>query len=383
MAHHNTILAQILKMIPRHDFDRLSTKYEHGSKLRKMNRWSQFVALCVGQLTGRVSLRDLTTTLGAQTRKLYHLGCRRVTRSTLARVNEEKTFVFYEALFDRLLQRCQSVAPKHKFRFKNKLYSIDATVVDLCLNLFPWASFQQAKGAIKIHVGLDHDGYIPTFVATTPGNIHEIHPVKLFKLNKGSIVVFDRGYNDYSWYQQLTESGIYFVTRLKSNAVFKVIKENPLPQRTGLIKDQTIRLAGPKGKCCSKELRRVVYCDPETEKEYVYLTNIHHLSAKTIADIYKERWQIEIFFKWIKQNLKIKSFLGTSTNAVKTQIWVAMSVYLVLAYLKYLCKVGLSLQRLLRLLQLNLFEKRGLAELMENRFTTQQHGNNNAQLALL
>jgi putative transposase len=383
LAHHNTVLSQVFKLISRHEFHLLAKAHDHGPKLRKINRWTQFVALCVAQLTGRVSLRDLTTTLTAQTRKLYHLGCRKVTRSTLARVNEHKTSMFYEALFEKLLGRCQSVAPKHKFRFKNKLYSLDATVIDLCLNLFPWARFRQTKGAIKLHAGLDHDGYIPAFVAPTPGHTHEIKPVKLFNLPQGSIIVFDRAYNDYTWFLQLNEAGIYFVTRLKSNAKYKVIKNHPLPRRIGLVEDQTIRFTGQRGKQCPIDLRRVVYRDPETDKEYVYLTNIFHLSPKTIADIYKDRWQIELFFKWIKQNLKIKSFLGTSMNAVKTQIWVAMCVYLLLAYLKYLCQVGLSLQKVLRLLQLNLFERRNLTELLENRFTISHSIINDTQLALL
>ena len=371
-----------MKLIPRHEFEALAQKHHQGCRLRKIDRWSQFLALAMAQLTGRHSLRDLVANLNAQSRKLYHLGGRKVTRSTLARVNEQKTFMLYRAMFDKLLVRCQAVAPKHKFRFKNKLYSLDASVINLCLNLFPWASYQRGKGAIKLHLGLDHDGYIPAFVAVTPGNIHDIHPARLLNLPKGSIVVFDRGYNDYSWYQELTEQGIFFVTRLKINARYKLVYRNQFAPGRGVTADQTIRFTEQKVKQCPQVLRRVAYHDSVHDRDYVFLTNHHKLSARTIADIYKDRWQIEIFFKCIKQNLKIKSFLGTSRNAVLTQVWVAMCVFLILAFMKFMAGLGFSISRILRLLQINLFERRDLMKLLKPD-DYQQHNQNNHQLCLI
>jgi putative transposase len=329
-----------------------------------MTRWSQFVSLGLAQLAGRASLRDVVSNLKAQAGKLYHLGCGDVNRSSLARVNEQQPHELYEALFGKLLARCQALTPKHRFRFKNKLYSLDASTIDLCLSVFPWAKFRTTKGAIKLHVGLDHDGYLPTFMQVTDGKVHEVNMARTLNLPKGSIVVFDRGYTDYAWYNHLNENKVYLVTRQKRNACYTVIERHPVPGKSGITSDQTIRLTGTKAEQCPALLRRIGYRDPETGKHYVFLTNAFHLAAKTIAAIYKERWQIELFFKWIKQNLKIKSFLGTSRNAVLTQIWVAMCMYLLLAYIKLMSKLGLGLQQILRLLQLNLFERRDLQGLL-------------------
>jgi hypothetical protein len=364
LAHHNTVFSQILKLIPRHEFESLARKHHQGQKLRKMTRWSQFVSLGLAQLAGRVSLRDVVSNLKAQANKLYHLGCSDVNRSSLARVNEQQPHELYEALFGKLLARCQALTPKHRFRFKNKLYSLDASTIDLCLSVFPWAKFRTTKGAIKLHVGLDHDGYLPTFMQITDGKVHEVNMARTLNLSRGSLVVFDRGYTDYTWYNHLIENKVYLVTRQKKNACYKVVERRPVPEKSGITSDQTIRLTGTKAEQCPALLRRVGYRDPETGKYYVFLTNAFHLAAKTIAAIYKERWQIELFFKWIKQNLKIKSFLGTSRNAVLTQIWVAMCMYLLLAYIKFTSKLGLGLQQILRLLQLNLFERRDLHVLL-------------------
>jgi putative transposase len=270
----------------------------------------------------------------------------------------------YEALFGKLLARCQALGPNHRFRFKNKLYSLDASTIDLCLSVFPWAKFRATKGAIKLHVGLDHDGYLPAFVQITEGHVHEVNLARRLDLQSGSLVVFDRGYTDYAWYNQLNSKGIYFVTRQKKNACYTVIERRSVSLTSGITSDQTIRLTGVKAEQCPIRLRRIGYRDPETGKHYVFLTNAFHLAARTITAIYKERWQIELFFKWIKQNLKIKSFLGTSRNAVMTQIWVAMCMYLLLAYIRFMSKLGLGMQQILRLLQLNLFERRDLNALL-------------------
>jgi hypothetical protein len=368
MAHCNTILAQILKYVPRHEFEKLANQHHSGRSFRTATRWSQFVAMCMGQLSGRSSLRDVISNLSAQSHRLYHLGSAKLSRSNLARINEDKPYELYEALFGVLLKQCQSLSPKHKFRFKNELYSMDASTIDVCLSLFPWATFRKAKGGIKLHVGMNHKGNLPEFVAITDAKQHEVNEGRKVDFPKGSIVAVDRGYTDYAWYKQLSDKGIYFVARLKSNATTRVLERRKVVAGKAVTCDQIIEFTGVQtSKSCPIALRRIGYRDPESGRKYVFLTNNFDLSAKTIADIYKDRWQIELFFKWIKQNLKIKSFLGNSRNAVLTQIWIALCVYLMLSFLKFQSKTKLSLQQIIRLLQINLFEKMALNDLLHSR----------------
>ena len=354
MAHCSTVLSQIVRIFPRHEFQALANKHHAGQKFRSFSRWSQFVALLTAQLSGRDSLRDIVENMSAQASKLYHLGVKPFSRATLSRANEQQPHKMYEALFLRLLNRCQSMAPRNKaFKLKGKIYLLDASLVDLTLSLFPWAQYRKSKGAAKLHIGLDADGYLPAFINMTAGKEHEINIARELKWPKGSYIVFDRGYTDYSWYQELTEDGVFFVTRLKTNAV-----TTPGPLRRGrkspgVLRDQQIKLKGVDG-----TYRKVRYLDEETDITYEFLTNELDLPAATVAQLYKERWQIELFFKWIKQNLRVKSFLGTSYNAVMTQLWIALCAYLVLAFLKFQSKLRHSMQQILRLLQLNLFERR-------------------------
>ena len=365
MPHCNTIFSQILKLVPRHEFETLAKQHHSGRSFRTASRWSQFVTLAMAQLAGRISLRDIVENVSAQAHRLYHLGSAKLTRSNLSRINEDKPYALYEALAGKLLNRCQRMAPGHKFRFKNPLYSLDASTIDLCLSVFPWASFRSTKGAIKLHVGLNHDGYLPEFVTITEGKTSDVEMVRTLTFPSGSIVVVDRGYNDYDWYNQLTEKGVFFVTRRKANAQYRVINRQPVLKNKGMTSDQTIRLTSIQAaKKCPSRLRRVGYRDIDTGKHYIFLTNNFKLSARSIADIYKARWHVELFFKWIKQNLKIKSFIGTSKNAVMTQIWIAMCVYLLLAFIKFQSKMNKTMQQILRLLQLNLFEKRDLMALL-------------------
>ena len=365
MAHCNTIFSQILKLVPRHEFESLANRHHCGRSFRTASRWSQFVSLAMAQLSGRSSLRDIVDNLSAQAHRLYHLGSARLSRSNLSRINEDKPYALYEALFGKLLGRCQGMTPGHDFRFNNPLYSLDASTIDLCLSVFPWADFRTTKGAIKLHIGLNHEGYLPEFVTVTEGKTGDVTIGRTLKFPKGSMVAIDRGYNDYGWYNQLTEKGIFFVTRLKSNAKTRVVCRRSVLADKGLTSDQSIEFTGIQtAKRCPIRLRRIGYRDPETGKHYVFLTNNFKLAAKTIADIYKARWQVELFFKWIKQNLKIKSFIGTSKNAVMTQIWIALCVYLLLAFIKFQSKLNKSMQQILRLLQLNLFEKRDLMALL-------------------
>ena len=360
MAHNNTILRQIVAFLPRHEFDSLAKDHHLGQKFRSFTRWTQFMVMFVGQLSGRKSLRDIVMNVGAQSSKIYHLGIKLCSRATLARVNEKQPASLYEAVFFKLLERCHQFAPGHRFKFKNKLYLLDATTIDLCLSLFPWATFRKTKGAVKLHVGLDADGYLPTFISLTDGKSHESQWARALTLPRGSIAVFDRGFTDYKWYESLTKNGIFFVTRLKANALIQDGPGRPGRRAKGITEDRKITLGN-----INTPLRMVCLLDPVTDKELRFVTNADHLDAKTIAELYKERWQIELFFKWIKQNLRVKTFLGTSRNAVLTQIWIALCVYLLLAFLKFKAKIGLSMQEMIRLLQLNLFERRDLLALFK------------------
>lgn len=359
MAHNNTILNQLMNLISRHEFEKLATKHHSGQKLRSFSRWSQFLAMTIAQLTGRRSIRDLTCNLQAQGARLYHLGMRKVTRTTLCRVNEQQPSQLYKELFYLLLSQCQRVAPRHKFKIDKKVYLLDTTTIDLCLSVFPWAHFRKAKGAIKLHVGLDANGYLPAFMNMTNGKIHEVQWAKALDLPSGSCVVFDRGFTDYWWYTQLTKRKITFVTRLKNNAKYCEFGNRRKPDSPDVQSDCKIKLKGEQ-----TDFRLIHYTDPETGIEYKFLTNSLQLPASQVAALYKERWQIELFFKWIKQNLKVKTFLGTSKNAVLTQIWIALCVYLLLSFLKFKAKLGASLTEILRVLQLNLFERRPLMDLL-------------------
>jgi putative transposase len=377
VAHCSTVLSRIVRIFPRHQFQTLARKHHVGQKFRSFSRWAQFVALLTAQLTGRSSLRDIVDNFSAQARKLYHLGGKPFSRATLARCNEKQSHILYEELFQQLLTRCQSMSPRNKaFNLKGKIYLLDASLVELTLSLFPWAKYQKNKGAAKLHVGLDADGYLPAFVDLTEGKEHEINHARELELPRGSYLVFDRGYTDYTWYRDLTEDGVFFVTRLKSNAIVTPGKKRRGRKSPGVIEDRDIRL----GKL-PETFRLIIYRDEETGITYQFITNVLDIPAKTVANLYKERWQIELFFKWIKQNLKVKSFLGTTMNAVKTQLWIALCAYLVLSFLKFQSRVGASLQRMLRILQLNLFERRDLVELFKP--PKQKNRQQNSQLQLI
>ena len=369
MAHHNTVFRQLLDLLPRHEFDAEAREHQKGQRLRVMSRWAQFVALGLGQLGGLQSLRDIVSNLCAQPHKLYHLGVQAlVSRSSLARVNAEQPYTLYEALFSRLLARCRQRAPRHGFRFKNKLYAIDATTIDVCLAAFPWASFRRTKGAIKLHVGLDQAGHLPSFLSVTDGKAADVTVARTWTFPAGSVVVADRAYLDFGWLHRLQEQGVTFVTRLKRGVKYRVLRDHDVAIRTGVMSDQTIELTSARSrKAYLGTLRRVGYWDAETKQRYVFVTNnttwVGRTIAWTIADLYKSRWQIELFFKWIKQYLKVKRFVGRSKNAVLTQLWVATCMYLLLAYLKFVLRLSWTLHRMLRVLQLNLFDRRSLVEL--------------------
>jgi len=383
MSHNNTVFSQLLKLIPRHEFETLAKQHHSGRSFRTASRWSQFVTMTMAQLAGRNSLHDIVENMSAQVHRLYHLGSTKLSRSNLSRINDAKPYALYEAMFGKLLSRCQGVAPGHRFRFRNPLYSLDASTIDLCLSVFPWADFRTTKGAVKLHVGLNHAGNLPEFLTVTDGKNHDVTVGRTLSFPEGSIVAIDKGYNDYSWYKQLTDKGIFFVTRLKTNAKYRIVCRRVVLKSKGLTCDQTIQFTGIQtAKKCPVQLRRIGYRDAETGKHYVFLTNSLKLSAKSIADIYKARWQVELFFKWVKQNLKIKYFFGTRKNALMTQIWIALCVYLLLAFIKFQSKLKKSMQQFLRLLQLNLFEKREMMVLLRGDPPIDRLSNIN-QIALL
>jgi len=319
-----------------------------------------------GHLGERKSLRDITTTLESQSSRHYHLGCKQVSKSALARANEKLNHQFYCDLFSCLYERCNNKGGKHSFRFKGKLFSLDGSLFNVAMAIFPWANYNNKKAAFKLHLGLDHDGLIPAFASVTIGKESEMSQARLFDFPKGSVVVFDKGYNDYTWHNTLTEQGIFFVTRIRGNAVYEVMRSHTVREGSGILSDEMIRYSSKKNKERKlKPVRKIVYHDAETDKTFTFITNHQGWSANTIAAIYKQRWQVELFFKWIKQNLKIKSFIGTSMNAVITQIMVALCVYLILAWMKFTFSLKQSLMQITRLLQINLFVTRAILELFK------------------
>ena len=364
LSHHNTLFSQTLSLIPRHVFQKLERRHKTGRSSRQFGFKEQFTVMAFIQLAARRSMRDGLRCLEAAGNRLYHWGLKNVARSTFADANNSRPVGFFKDLFAEMYGLCAAKAPKHKFRFKSKLFSLDATTIKLCLSLFPWASFRQAKGGVKVHTLLDHDGHIPAFATVTDAKIHESRIAQAMELPKGSIVVFDKGFISYPWFRILGAKGVFFVTRLKRNAVFKLLERRLVNRKTGVTSDHIIEVSS-RGK--SLRLRRIGYRDQETGKHYEFLTNHFRLSAKTIADIYKDRWQIELFFKEIKQNLRIKTFVGNSENAVLIQIYTALTVYLLLAYQKFLSRLGLSVQQLFQLIQLNLLGEASLDELLNPR----------------
>ena len=318
------------------------------------------------QLGRAHSLREICDGLLSCEGKLYHLGVDGAPkRSTLAYANENRPSEMFERLFDLTFARLNSDLADHgnlqrKFKFKPKVYSIDSTTIDLCLSMFDWAKFCRTKGAVKLHLKLDHDGCLPCFAVLTEGNVADITVARTWKFEAGSIVVFDRGYTDYAWYGQLSQDKVFFVTRLKDNANYETVDESRMLMKWKIVSDDEITIEGVRTTDGLVKLRRVVMADPETGQDYAFVTNNLKLAAITIADIYKQRWQIELFFKALKSNLKIKSFLGTSRNAVWTQIWTALIAILILKYMQLRAQYGWSFSKLLAMVRFNLFTHRDL-----------------------
>jgi len=363
MNRFSSIFGQILHLFPRREFFEAVEATRADRDAKGFSCWDQFVAMMFCQLGQAHSLREICGGLASCFGKARHLGIQTAPkRSTLAYANEHRPWQLYEKLFYQILGRCRQLEfGKRKFRFKNRLFSLDASIIPLCASLFDWAKYRRTKGAVKLHLLLDHDGYLPVFARVTTGKIHEVRIARTLNFPAGSIVVVDKGYVDFSLFWSWNQSGVFFVTRQKGNARYRVVEQRAIPTNRNILSDQLIALEGFYAhKKYPVVLRRLEVWDAENEQLIVLLTNHMDFGATTIAAIYKDRWQIEIFFKTIKQNLKIKTFVGTSANALLTQIWTALIAILVLKYLKHRSQYQWSLSNLVAMLRYNLFAYRDL-----------------------
>lgn len=370
MEQHNTIMSELLRIFPRYEFEKFEKELKGNYYTKYFTGWQQLIVLLFAQIGGKDSLREIETSLNVHHSKWYHIGLKSIKRSTLSDAMSKRSSKIYEGVFYKLLEKCQSVTPKHKFRFKNPLLTLDATIIDLCLSIFPWAVFRKRKGAIKLHYLYDHSGSLPSFMVMTDGKHHDVRVARddkklNFALLPDSILSVDRAYLDYKWLWDLNKKGVFFVTRSKRNLKYEITGQHQPRNNKHVIRDDLISLSGYyTSQKYPESLRLVGYTDPKTGKYYEFLTNNFTLAAKSIADIYKSRWQIELFFKWIKQNLKIKSFLGTTPNAVMTQVWVAMCYYLLLTYIKYQTKFAHSITELNRMIKEILMERTMLIDIL-------------------
>jgi hypothetical protein len=356
-----SMFSQILKLIPRLEFERLVKDTGAERAAKGLSSWGQFVAMMFCQLGRANSLREIEGGLKSCEGKLAHLGIEAPARASLSYANRHRPWQLYERVFYQLLERVRGdVKARHKFRFKNKLVSLDSTLIDLSLSLFDWARFNRMKGAMKLHLVLDHDGYLPCFGVITDGDVADVQVARKLAFAPGTVVVEDRGYTDYALYARWSEQGVYFVTRMRRNARFEVLQSHAVPRDRHILADETIRLTGVHGRNCPQPLRRVEAVREDTGEILVFLTNHHRLAATSVAALYKERWQVELLFKALKQNLRLKTFVGTSPNAVKTQIWCALIGLLLLRYLQLRSRFGWSLSNLVALLRMNLFTNRDL-----------------------
>jgi hypothetical protein len=363
-----SVFQQILQLFPRSEFEALVAEYGAERHARGFSSWDQFVGMLFCQLGRAQSLREICDGLASMEGKVRHLGIDAPKRSTLAYANEHRPWQLFQAVFGRLLDRLRgSTELHHRFRFKNPLISMDGSVVDLCLSAFDWAHYKRQKGAVKLHMLLDHAGLLPMYCLITDGKVHEINIARGLRFTPGTIVVFDRGYVDYEWFRRLSAQKVWFVTRLRDNARYTVVEQRPIT-RSHVLADQIITLQKhPRYKFEPLRLRRiVVQLDDDTTMEF--FTNNFHLAAATIAEIYHDRWEIESFFRVIKQNLKIKTFVGTTANAVRTQIWSALIAILVLKYLQLTTRRNWSMSHLVALLRMHLFAYRDLWSWLEDPF---------------
>lgn len=362
------VFAQVMDFLPRHEFDKAVRRYRGNHRVRGFSCRDQFLAMAFAQLTYRESLRDIETCLRSVGTKLYHLGFRgKISRSTLADANRVRDWRIYADLAQVLIVRARDLYARESLGFEldKTAYALDSTTIDLCLSLFPWASFRKRKAAVKLHTLLDLRGSIPCFIRVSHGKMHDVNILDELPIEPGAFYVMDKAYIDFVRLHRFEEQSAFFVTRAKKNLDFRRLSSHPIDKSTGLRSDQTIVLDGVKtSKLYHSNLRRVHYFDVPTDKRFIFLTNNFTLPALTITQLYRSRWQIELFFKWIKQHLRIKAFYGNSANAVRSQVWIAVSTYLLMAILKRELKVERSLSEILQILSVNPFEKTPLLTLL-------------------
>lgn len=367
-----SIFTQILGLVNRNSFEKIVWKHKAEKGMKGFTCWTQFVSMLFCQMGAAHSLREITGGLATAMGKLKHLGLNKApARSTLSYANEHRPWQVFESVFYELLGQCQTIAKQNsrKFRFKNPLRSLDMTVIDLCLKTFDWAHFRRAKGAVKLHLQLDHRGYLPCWASVTAGDRHEVKEAQKLTFQPGTIVAMDMGYIDYKMLYRWDQEGVKFVTRAKKNSAYHVLKRRRDNENKNILRDQSIKMTGPlTRKKYPDPLRRIVVWDEKNSREIILLTNIHDFAPSTISTIYKERWQIELFFKAIKQNMKIKTFVGTSQNAVKIQIWTALISILLLKFLKLKSTYEWSLSNLAAMLRFNLLTYRDLWEWIDAPF---------------
>jgi hypothetical protein len=366
----SSIFSQMLQLFSRTEFERAVVDHRAERHARGFSCWGQFVAMLFCHLGRAQSLREICGGLAASEGKLRHLGLPDAPkRSTLAYANEHRPWPLYRSVFYQLLGRCREVAGSHGFRFKNKLLTLDATLIELCASVFDWAQYRRTKGAVKLHLLLDHQGLLPSFALITEGRVHESRVARSLRFEPGTIVVFDRGYTDYDWFASLDTDGVFFVTRMKDNADYGVVERRSVPEHGAVRRDEIIFLykAARTGNY-DLFLRRIEVWDETQQRTLVFLTNHRGVAASTSAAVYRQRWQIELFFKALKQNLRIKTFVGTSPNALQIQIWTALIALLVLKYLQLRARFGWSLSNLAALLRQQLFVYRDLIAWIDEPF---------------
>src|ERR1700712_5034911 len=381
-----TLFAQLMDFLPWSTFGRIVARYDGDRAVRKLPCAEQYRALAFAQLTYRESLRDIEVCLSAQTPKLYHRGFRQpVRRSTLSDANETRDWRIYAAFAQRLIAQARRLYAGESLGMdlKDTVYALDSTTIDLCLSMFPWAHFRSTKAAVKMHTLLDLRGNIPSFIHVSDGKLHDVHALDMLLPEPGAIYVMDRGYIDFARLHTLHQAGAFFVTRAKSNLSAHRIYSAPTDRTTGVIADQTIALDGVRsGQDYPVHLRRIRFHDAETAKTLIFLTNQTTLPALTICDLYKSRWQVELFFKWIKQHLRIKRFYGTLENAVKTQIWIAVSVYVLVAIVRKRLNLEVPLYTLLQVFSVTVFEKIEIQTAFSRAADSSEYAQDNKQLNL-
>jgi hypothetical protein len=381
-----TVFAQLMEHVPRYEFGKCVDRYGGEVRVRKFSCWDQFCCMAFGQLTFRESLRDIEACLRSMQSKLYHMGIRgTVARSTLADANESRDWRIYAEFAQLLIAEARGLYIDDEIgvRLKKTVYALDSTTIDLCLALFPWAHFRRRKGAVKLHTLLDLRGSIPTVIIVTTGKVHDVNILDELAFEAVSFYVMDRGYVDFARLHRIQDCAAFFVTRAKSNFRFRRLYSRPVNKGASVLADQIVVLVGHYAKkSYPDKLRRIKFYDEDLDRDLVFLTNNLALSAQTIARLYKCRWQVELFFKWIKQHLRIKAFYGTSENAVKTQVWIAISVYVLVAIVRKRLNLDLSLYTILQILSVTLFEKTPILQALEEATSQIEGGQVGNQLNL-